>query len=158
MNIQLFLVFVVLNVLNVIIQTVKSICTVKCGRVVASLVNALAYGFYTVVLIYMVCELPLFLKVIVVSSANLIGVFIVKTLEEKATKDKLWKVELTVSNIEKAGLKTELTCLNIPFNYIEIGTYTIFNIFCQTQKESAFVRELTDRHNAKYFASESKRL
>ena len=43
--------FIILNVVNVLIQTVKSICTVKCGKVVASIVNALAYGLYTYVVI-----------------------------------------------------------------------------------------------------------
>lgn len=159
MNIQLFLVFVGLNVLNVILQTIKSICTVKCGKYIASLVNALTFGVYTVVLVYMVCDLPLWLKVVVVAGANLIGVFIVKTFEEKATKDKLWKVELTVKGIKAVdSLATELDILEIPYNYIDIEKYVIFNIYCETQKESAFIKELVQRYEVKYFVSESKRL
>lgn len=159
MNIQLFLVFVGLNVLNVILQTVKSICTVKCGKYIASFVNALTFGVYTVVLVYMVCDLPLWLKVVVVAGANLIGVFIVKTFEEKATKDKLWKIELTVKGIKAVdSLATELDVLEIPYNYIDIEKYVIFNIYCETQKESAFIKELVQRYDVKYFVSESKRL
>ena len=40
---NILVIFIVLNVLNVIIQTVKSICTIKCGKLMASFVNALAY-------------------------------------------------------------------------------------------------------------------
>ena len=44
---NLLLVFIFANIVNVIIQTIKSLCTIKCGKGMAALVNALAYGFYT---------------------------------------------------------------------------------------------------------------
>ena len=47
----------------------------------------------------------------------------------------------------------------ISYNYIEgIGKYTIFNIFCVTQKQSIAVKEILKAYNAKYFVSESKTL
>ncbi len=157
MNTNLFLLFVTLNIINVIIQTIKSLTIVKCGKGVASLVNAIAYGFYTVVLVYTVCELPLLVKVLVVGSCNLVGVFIVKWGEEKAKKDKLWKVELTVRSVLTEVLNRELEEFNIPHNYItNVGKYTVFNIYCATQKESAFVKEVGTRHKAKFFVSETK--
>ena len=88
MNEKLFITFVILNIINVIIQTIKSLATVKCGKIVASIVNAVAYGLYTVVVVYTVCDLPLWLKVVVVGVANLIGVYVVKLIEEKSRKDK----------------------------------------------------------------------
>ena len=93
---NLLLTFIILNILNVIIQTVKSIATIKCGKGAAALVNAVAYGLYTVVTVYMMCELDLWLKALIVALANLVGVYVVKLLEEKSRKDKLWKVEATV--------------------------------------------------------------
>ena len=84
------------NVVNVIIQTVKSLATVKCGKTVAAIVNAVAYGLYTVVVVYTMCDLPLWAKALIVGVANLIGVYVVKLFEEKARKDKLWKVEATI--------------------------------------------------------------
>ena len=44
------LLFIILNAVNVFVQTIKSICTVKSGKTVAALVNAVAYGIYTVVM------------------------------------------------------------------------------------------------------------
>lgn len=159
MDIQLLLLFVVLNIINVIIQTVKSLCTVKCGKGIASVVNALAYGLYTVVLVYTMCDLPLVAKAIVVGLCNLIGVFVVKLIEEKLRKDKLWKVELTVYDKFTKIMTDDLTRFDIPFNYIEnVGKYTIFNCYCATQKESAFVKEIAIRNKAKFFVSESKNL
>lgn len=159
MNTELLIIFIALNIINVIIQTIKSLATVKCGKTAAALVNAIAYGLYTVVLVYTVCDLPLWLKVIVVGLCNLIGVFIVKFAEEKARKDKLWEVRATVPGSYTESLHIDLDKAEIPHNYItNIGKYTIFNIYCETQEESKRVKGLLDYHKAKYFVSESKTL
>lgn len=149
--------FIILNVLNVIIQTVKSIVTIKSGKVVASLVNAIAYGLYTIVTVYMLCELPLFWKALIVALCNLVGVFFVKLVEEKTRKDKLWKVETSVLNGYKKDICALLVKADIPFNYIEgIGKYTLFNIFCSTQAQSSAVKEILKTYRVKYFVTESK--
>ena len=159
MDWNLFLTFVVLNTFNVIIQTVKSICTVKCGKGVAAVVNAVAYGLYTIVTVYMLCDLDLWLKAGVVAVCNLIGVYVVKFIEEKSRKDKLWKVEMTVRNFNTEKLSNTLKELDIPFNYIEgVGKYTIFNVYCATQKQSATVRKIGEECKAKFFVSETKSL
>ena len=157
MELKLIILFIVCNILNVIIQTVKSIATIKCGKTAAAVINAIAYGFYTYIVILTVCELPLWLKVLVVGLANLVGVFVVKLCEEKSRKDKLWKIESSVHKCYKEEIIYYLKSYDIPFNYIDnIGNYTIFNIFCETQKDSATVKILLDKHKAKYFVTESK--
>lgn len=159
MNVNLLLVFIGLNIANVIIQTVKSIATVKCGKAVAALVNAVAYGLYTIVTVYMLCELSLGLKAIIVALCNLVGVFVVKWAEEKARKDKLWKVEATVLRGHTTALHCNLVDADIPHNYLEnVGRYTLFNIFCATQKQSAKAKEIMAKYDAKYFVTESKNL
>lgn len=160
MDWNLFILFVVLNIVNVIIQTVKSLATVKCGKWSASIINAITYGFYTIVTIYMLCDLSLWIKATVVAVCNLVGVFVVKLAEEKMRKDKLWKVEMTVKgDISKSALISHFKKLDIPFNYIATTKdYTIFNIFCATQKESALVKDLAIKYNTKFFVSESKNL
>lgn len=159
MDTKLLIIFIALNIVNVILQTVKSIATVKCGKGMASLVNAIAYGLYTVVVVYTVCDLPLWLKVLVVGLCNLVGVFVVKWGEEKARKDKLWEVRATVYEPYTESLHHDLESADIPHNYIpNIGKYTIFNIYCETQAESKRVKGLLDYHKAKYFVSESKTL
>ena len=157
MDTKLLLVFIGLNIANVIIQTVKSIATVKCGKGVAALVNAIAYGLYTVVTVYMMCNLPLGWKAAIVALCNLIGVYVVKWAEEKARKDKLWKVEATVPAKYQGAVHFDLK--DIPHNYIEgVGNYTLFNFYCATQAESAKVRDIINQYDAKYFVSESKTL
>lgn len=156
---KLIIIFVITNIVNVIIQTIKSLCTVKCGKSVAAIVNAVAYGFYTYVIVLTVCDLPLWLKVVVVGACNLVGVFCVKWGEEKARKDKLWEVRATVYESYTESLHHDLESANIPHNYIpNIGKYTIFNIYCETQVESKRVKNLLDYYKVKYFVSESKTL
>ena len=156
---KLLILFVVMNVLNVIIQTVKSICTIKCGKAVAAVVNAVAYGLYTYIVVLTMCDLPLLAKCLIVAGCNFVGVFVVKFFEEKARKDKLWKVEATVHAEMVAPLHNALKECGIAHNYIEgVGQYTIFNIYCPTQADSIEVRKVLESKNAKYFVSESKTL
>ena len=157
MDYKLLTIFIVLNIINVIIQTVKSIATVKCGKVSASIINAVAYGLYTVVTVYMLCELSLGLKALIVALANLVGVYVVKLIEEKGRKDKLWKVEATVLRGWTKNLHKDLIEAEISHNYLEnVGKYTLFNIFCENQTQSAKAKEILAKYNAKHFVSETK--
>ena len=158
MNIELLVTFIVLNIVNVIIQTVKSIATIKCGKFSAAAVNAVAYGLYTVVVVYTVCDLPLWLKVTIVALCNLIGVFVVKLVEEKSRKDKLWKVEATIPRAEASRLINYLENSELSYNYVDINKYYLFNLYCPTQRQSAEVKKLLENFHAKYFVSESKTL
>ena len=159
MDWSLFWIFVVLNVVNVIIQTVKSIATIKCGKITAAVVNAVAYGLYTIVLVYTVCDLPLWLKALVVAVANLVGVYVVKVCEEKARKDKLWKVEATVVSSHTDNLHKALKDVGLSHNFIKgVGVYDVFNIYCETQADSTKAKAILNTYKAKYFVSESKTL
>ena len=159
MEMKLFVLFVVMNVVNVVIQTIKSIATIKCGKTAAAIVNALAYGLYTYIVVLTMCDLPLLAKCLVVAGANFVGVWVVKFFEEKARKDRLWKVEATVPNDMAKSMREILDNGGLSYNYIDgVGKYTIFNIYCPTQCESVLVRELLESGEIKYFVSESKTL
>ena len=157
---NMLVIFITLTILNVVIQTVKSIATIKCGKTVASLINAVAYGLYTYVIFFTSSEgLDLHAKAVITAIANLIGVYIVKWAEEKARKDKLWRIEMTLPSEHTATVHQILSIGAIPHNYIEnIGKYTIFNCYCATQAESTKVKHIVDQYGAKYFVSESKTL
>lgn len=43
--------YVIFTVLNVIIQTAKSVMTIKCNKYVAAVANAVAYGLYTYIIV-----------------------------------------------------------------------------------------------------------
>ena len=83
----------------------------------------------------------------------------VKWCEEKARKDKLWKIEATVFEPYTKSLHLDLTAEEIPCNYIpKIGKWSVFNIYCDTQEKSKKVKVLLDKYEAKYFVSETKTL
>jgi hypothetical protein len=153
-------IFIILNVVNVVLQTVKSIATVKCGAWSAAVVNAIAFALYTVVVVYMNADgLGLFWKAVIIGLANLFGVYAVKVIEIKNQKDKLWEIRATVKGTDTKALHEALDHCEIPHNFIkEVGKYTIFNCYCATQKESMALKGLLDTFNAKYFVSESKTL
>lgn len=155
---KLLVLFIILSIANVIIQTVKSLATVKCGKNAAAAINAFAYGLYTVVLVYTNADFPLWQKVIITAFVNLIGVWIVKYVEEKMRKDKLWKVEMTLPRKYLDNVCDTLDSLDIPYNWIDIDKWYLFNVYCLTQKESALVKEVVNRYHAKYFVTESKNL
>lgn len=149
--------YIIFNVLNVIIQTAKSIVTIKCNKWVASVVNAIAYGLYTYIVILTASDLDLWFKIIITALSNLVGVFVVKYVEEKKRKDQLWKVEFTVTGNLTNIIDELLELAKVPHNYISnVGKYTIFNAYCATQKESESVKEIINKYNAKYFVSETK--
>ena len=156
MNNTLLWVFIGLNVANVIIQTIKSIATIKCKPMSAAVINAVAYGLYTVVLVYMVCDLPLWAKVVVVGGANLVGVYLVKIFEEKGRKDKLWAIRFTVKDNEREEVINDLKEKEVPHYYHIVGNHTVFETFCNSQKETLKVKEIVEKFNAKYFISENR--
>lgn len=90
---NLIIIFIILNIFNVIIQTANHLVTVNSGKWLASFSNAVAYGYYTVILVYMQCELPLIWKVIIVGGCNFIGVLIVKSLEQRIRHGKKKRVQ-----------------------------------------------------------------
>ena len=160
MTTNAIIIFIVFNVLNVVIQTIKSIATIKCGKNMAAIINAIAYGLYTYIVVLTASDgVSLWFKIAVVALANLVGVWVVKFVEEKGRKDKLWKVEATVWQHDTASLHKDLDIANIPHNYIDnIGKYTLFNVYCETQTQSAKAKAILDMYSAKYFVSESKTL
>ena len=149
--------FIVLNVANVIIQTIKSIATIKCGKTVASIVNAVAYGLYTYVVVFMNCDdLSLFARAVIVAVANLVGVWVVKYVEEKKAKDKLWKVELAVP-CEKLDIADRLIQdSEIPYNAMFVGDWVMFNAYCETKADTHKMSEVAKMVGGKISAYESK--
>ena len=159
MDYELLIVFIVLNIVNVIIQTVKSIATIKCGKWAAALVNAVAYGLYTYVIFFTSADgIDLHAKALITAFANLVGVYVVKFFEEKARKDKLWKVELTIPTENFEKVHAMLRMVKIPHNYVDIEKYVLINCYCATQNDSTLVRNIVNDFGAKYFVSESKTL
>ena len=143
-----FVIFIILNIINVILQTIKSLLTTKGGKVSASVMNAVAYAVYTVVLVYMTCELSTIAKALIVGGCNLVGVYIVKSLEEKKAKRKIFKIEFTVNaNTLEKIMKAETLK---HYNVIKIGDMNIINFYCYNKQELKEVESITNKYDGKY--------
>ena len=145
---ELFILFIVLTVLNVVIGATKSIVTVKGTKLAAATLNAVAYAVNTLAVFYTADEnLDLLYKIIIVAVTNFIGVYIVKLVEEKRTKDKLWKIECTVSADLSETIEKILTNNRIAHKRVEgiddgITQCVIFSIYAKTKAQSKKVKEL----------------
>lgn len=154
MNIKFIIIFSLLSLVNVVFATFKSLITIKGGKWAAALANAGYFAFYNIMLIFTVADFPMWVKCIITFGSNLIGVLLVKFIEEKSAKEKLWKFEATFA-IENLDIINHLL-KKIPHNYIEVGKWVIFNIYCATCEQSELVTEICKLYHGKYFVTETK--
>lgn len=146
-------IFFLMQFINVILSTMKTVLTVKANVHIASLINTLTYTFYSGV-VKLLTDQPMIVVLATTFITNAIGVYLAFYILKKAKKDVLWKIEVTVPTEDSA----EVHACEVPHNYIPVGKYTVFNFYCETQKESAIVKKIVNKHNAKYFVTESKNL
>lgn len=154
----MLIIFALCTLLNVVLATIKSVMTIKGTKISAAIWNALSFGLYSyIVILTATADLTTLEKVIITVICNLIGVYVVKLVEEKMRKDKIWKLEMTIHNDMKApAMHGALNGANIPNNYIEAGKYAIFNCFCATKADTDKALEIGKIYGAKTFASETK--
>lgn len=154
------IIFIILSILNVIGSTIRSLLTINSNKYVASLSSALYFAFYTIVIVYMVADFPLWIKCLITFICNLIGVFIVKLIEEKKKPVKLWKVEIalpesgkrcTIESYEKWFNEQKISC-----NYSKIGQWYIFNCYCDTKQQVDYLIGVCRAENGKISAYENK--
>lgn len=162
MNINFLLLYCALSFINVVLQTVKSLCTVKCSTFVSALVNAIAYGLYVYVIFFTNAEgLELWGKALITAAANFSGVYIANLLFSKMfDKEVRWKIEVSVPNIEAPRFVEWLNYWS--FEYYESGyyenEYTCYTVFSPNRKTSIMLRDLINlTPNAKYNVSECVR-
>ena len=149
-------VFFLCSLINVILSTCKTVLTVKASKGVATLINACTYGFYAIV-VKQLASFDLIYTVSITIITNIIGVYVSLWALEKFSKDKLWKIEVTIPTQYLEEVDIELT--NIPHSYIYLSEkHTLFNFYCSTQQESTKVKEIVNKYDAKYFVAESKTL
>ena len=159
-DVGLLILFVVLTIVNVILNTARTIITVKGGLFWSSFIAAIAFGFYVVVIVYTVCDLPLWMKAVVTAAANFVGTYFVKYLELKFRKDRLWMVDVVIYQKNLAYVKEYLDKHGIQFSEMPISNSEshVFHIYSNTQDESRNIRDLLKTFNAKYVVVESKSL
>ena len=162
MTLEILILFIILTILNVIIGAAKTIVTIKGTKLAAATLNAIAYAVNTLAVFYTADEsLELLPKIAIVAVTNFIGVYIVKLIEEKNTKDKLWKIECTVNADLAEAIEAILTRNKVAHKRVEgiddgINQCVIFSIYAKTKEQSKKVKELLKNYKVKYFIVESQ--
>ena len=151
------IIFAIATVVNGTLSTIRSLCTSKGGKWLSALTNALCYGFYPLIVMLTAKDsVTIWTNMAITAVANFICVWLIKFIEEKARKDKLWKVEIAVAKCYQKDVENNL--LNVPHNCIDTGSWVMFNCYCNRQSETAYVVDIAKRYKGKISAYESKPL
>ena len=151
------LIFAIATIINVTLSTVRAITTIKCGKWASATMNALCYGFYPLIVMLTAKDtVVIWVNMLITALANFVCVWLIKYVEEKARKDKMWRIDLAIPTEENDFAHRKLT--EIPHNYVVCGAWTMFNCYCATQPETAKVKQLGLALGGKYSAYESKQM
>lgn len=154
------LTFTLLSIINVVFSTIRSLVVNNGNKGWASLLSGAYFAFYNIMMQYTVADFPMLEKCAITFICNVVGVFVVKWGEEKARKDKLWKIETTFKHDDSliAELKEWGKVNDIGYKYNDIVKYYEVDFYSHTQAESTIIKNFIEKHNGKYFVSESKTL
>ena len=155
---QFLLLYLVLQVVYVILNTVTNIAKIKCSKLIASLTSAVCYGFYVIVVVATASNQPIWVKMLLTAITNVIGVYVGMWVMEKLRKDKLWKIEITIRDaIEAYQFENTLREKDISFNSVVCeNNDIILNVYSKSQKESEIIKKaLAEATTAKYIIHQS---
>lgn len=156
---QFILWFAFIQLINVILNTFRSIITTKGGKIPASLINAATYGFYVIVIIYTAGEMSMWIKIAITVVVNLVGVYFSMWLLEKMRKDRLWEITATINSEDFSHLKLrdELARKQISFNFLQLQSNSnefVFHIYSKTQKQSTQIKQILSQYSVHYIVHE----
>lgn len=145
--------FFIISLINVILSSTKSICTVRYGRGINIVMNVISYSFYNVV-VKQTASLPLEETIVATAIANAIGVWTSYVVLDLFQKDRLWKVEVVLPKCHTELVHNALK--NISHDYVEMGPKTRFSFLCETRKETETVVNFCKNYEGRFFAVENK--
>ena len=151
------LLFTLATVVNVTLSTVRAIVTIKGGKWASATMNALCYGFYPLIVMLTAKDtVTIVVNMAITAIANFVCVWLIKYVEEKARKDKMWKVEMAIPKEETNLVSQMLDRKGIPHNYVEVGKWVMFNCYCDTQADTQVCVTTAKNLQGKISAYESK--
>lgn len=150
--------YLVLQIIYVVLNTVTNIAKIKCSKLIASITSAICYGFYVIVVVATASNQSIWVKMALTAITNIVGVYVGMWVMEKMRKDKLWKIEITIRDvIEAYRFENTLREKDISFNSVvcENGDI-ILNVYSKNQKESEIIKKaFAETTTAKYIIHQS---
>lgn len=153
-------VFTVCQFINVALNTAKTIIMHKEEKISSSLINAITFGFYAIIVVMTASALPLWITIIITIITNLIGVYGSMWLLDRFKKDSLWEITATVDRQHIEEIREHLNLCEIAHNYNLVDNYknskVVFRIYSENQKQSEETKYILDKYNAKYIVHEER--
>lgn len=142
---NIIILFTALTIINTILQTVKSLCTIRCSTFISACVNALAYGLYTFVIFFTTADgMSLWVKAAITAIANFFGIYVANAIFDKLfTKTTRWKIEVSIPSDLKWTFEYNLKNYNL--DYYQCGWFkdwAAYAIFCPNKDASKALKEI----------------
>ena len=157
---KFFILFLIATAINVTLSTVRSLVTIKGTKLSAAIINAITYGFYTYIIILTNGDgLSTLAKMLITAGCNFVCVYLVKWIDEKRAPEKMWKIECAfpqMQNYEEMIAHENIEKMGIPNNYNRLGSWTVFNCYCDTREKTTKMVEFVRLNEGKMSAYESK--
>jgi hypothetical protein len=153
------IVFTVCQLINVALNTAKTIIMHKEEKISSSIINAITFGFYAIIVVMTASALPLWITILITTATNLVGVYGSMWVLERFKKDKLWEIVATVQEIDNLQyLMLSFSIDHISYNYMKTNKDNeyVFHIYSENQKQSMFIKKELDYVNAKYIVHEER--
>ena len=144
--------FISLQIVNVILSTIKSIVMIKGNKWGAIIANTIYFGVYTAVLKQISAIDNLFILVVITMLANFFGTWVGIVITDKLRKADLWTIKTVVKIDYIKEYKKALNEANI--KYISYQTtwdeYTAVDIFSENRIQSKAIKEILLKFKVKY--------
>lgn len=149
---KVVIVFCICSLINVILSTLKTLIMVNAGRGSAIIINAVCYGFYTLV-VKQLGAVDYITAVVVTVITNIVGVWVSYKIMDLFSKDKVWRITATLKDKKEFEECIEhLKKYNIGFTYVE--QTKALDIYSYNQKESSIIKSILSNYKHKYFIQE----
>ena len=161
-------VFTVCQLINVALNTAKTIIMHKEEKISSSIINAVTYGFYAIIVVMTASALPLWITIIITALTNLIGVYGSMWLLDRFKKDSLWEIvaNITVSDEELSHFQAVMSKYEISHNLVKLYGVNIADgkhhltatMYSKNQEQSAIIKATLDNfvEKAKYIVHEER--
>ena len=144
--------FIILQIVNVILSTIKSIVLSKGYKWGTIISNTIYFGIYTAVLKQLALIDDMFLLVVITMIANFFGTWVGFDILERIRKADLWIVKTVVTIDRIKDYKAALNEAGI--KYISYQTTwdecTAVDIFSESRDESKTIKKILEQFDAKY--------
>jgi len=148
-------VFVILQFINVVLGSLRSLTVAKGSKHVAMLFNVISFTFYAVV-VKSIQSQEVWFVVLITALTNLVGYYVADFIFNKMQKDKLWRVSATVikGKVDSANITDALKKYNIGYNLVDANRAYLIDIFSHTSGESTLIKEILDKYDIQYHVIE----